>query len=71
MKRGKPKNICPKCGGRIVVEADGSYGTVFYLRRDGTMGHKIRDFKYEYSGELSYYCSKCSESFDKKELGIK
>lgn len=62
------KNICPKCGGKIVAEATGSYGTVYYLRRDGTVGHKLRDIKYEHSGDVSYYCANCREFYDKKDV---
>lgn len=58
------KNICPKCGGKIVAEAIGNYGTVYYLRKDGTIGRKLRKVMYEHSGDWMYYCTGCGENYD-------
>lgn len=60
-------NICPKCGGKIIVELFGTYGTIHYLRKDGTIGHKIRETKYEYTGDELYYCSQCGYTIDEVE----
>ena len=59
------KNVCPKCGGRIVAEAIGNYGTIFYLRKDGTVGRKLREIRYEHSGDWMYYCTECGENYEK------
>ena len=64
----KVKNRCPKCDGRIVAEAIGNYGTVFYLRDNGTIGHKLRSVKYEHTGEWLFYCDECGEQFDESVL---
>lgn len=57
-------NICPKCGGKIVAEYFGLYGTIYYLRKDGTLGHEIKNIKYEHTGDYLYYCSNCGETMD-------
>ena len=62
------KNICPKCGGLIVAEAIGNYGTVFYVKKDGSIGRKLREIKYEHSGDWMYYCSRCGEGFEEESF---
>lgn len=62
------KNICPQCGGQIVAEAVGNYGTVFYLRKDGSIGRKLRTVRYEHSGDWMYYCTKCGKNFEEKDF---
>lgn len=60
-------NICPKCGGRIVAEAFGSYGTVFYVRKDGSLGRQLRNVKYGGNGDWIYYCPECGEQIKEKQ----
>ena len=62
------KNICPKCGGKIVAEAIGDYGIVFYLRKDGTIGRKLREVKYGHAGVWMYYCTDCGENYEEKNI---
>ena len=51
-----------------MAEAIGNYGTIFYLRKDGAIGHKMREIKYEHSGDWMYYCMKCGESYEEKDI---
>jgi len=68
-KAEKPKrNICPNCGGRIYAEALGTYGTIYNLRRDGSVGCEIRNVKYGYNGDWLFYCTKCGTNFEEKEI---
>ena len=60
-------NICPKCGGKIIVEQFGQYGTIYFLRKDGTLGHKIRDIKYDHADDYLYYCSQCGYMIDEMD----
>ena len=62
------KNACPKCGGKIVAEAVGSYGILYYIRKDGTLGRKLREAKYECTGEWLYYCPVCGTNYDKEDI---
>lgn len=62
------KNICSKCGGKIVAEAFGSYGTVYYIRKNGETGHKIREIKYDHTGDWMYYCTECGENYEQKDI---
>ena len=57
-------NRCPKCGGRLVAEAVGNYGTIFEVKQDGSVGKKLRRVIYEHSGEWMCYCANCGESYD-------
>lgn len=68
MKDKNAKNVCPKCGGMIVAEAIGNYGTVYYLRKDGKIGRRIRRVMYSHSGEWMYYCTGCGESYEEKDI---
>lgn len=58
----KAKNICIRCGGHLVAEAVGHYGTLFYIKRDGSIGHKIKSVTYEGTGDWMYYCSDCGKT---------
>ena len=58
------KGVCSKCNHNLVVEYVGNYGTIYYLRKDGSEGHKIKSIKYEFSGNYFVYCPNCGESYD-------
>jgi len=60
--------ICEECGGRIVAEAVGQYGTIYYLRKDGTIGRMLRRVKYEHTGQWLYYCPDCGENYDEEYI---
>lgn len=60
--------ICEKCGGRIVAEAIGNYGIIYYLRKNGEIGRKLRKIKYECNGEWMYYCTQCGENYDEEYI---
>ena len=68
MKTKSKKNICPKCGGNVVAEAIGNYGTVHYIKQNGEIGRALREYKYEHSGEWMYYCTGCGENFERWPL---
>ncbi len=43
---GKLKlNRCSKCGGRLVAEATGNYGTIFEVKQDGSVGCPDKEVK--------------------------
>ncbi len=56
--------VCLDCGASLVVEYIGSYGTVYRLRRDGTVGARMKSIKYEHSGDYMVYCPKCGHGFE-------
>lgn len=59
------KNICPECGGRLLIEAVGNYGDVFRMKRNGEMYKRpIRRYIYEYSGDFMVYCENCKKIFE-------
>ena len=62
----KAKNICPKCGGPLVIEYFGSYGSVYKINRDGTESkRRLRRIMYEESGgDAIIYCDKCKEELN-------
>ena len=62
------KNVCSKYGGKIVAEAIENYGTIFYLRKDGTIGRKLKTIKYEHSGDWMFYCSNCGENYEERDI---
>lgn len=57
-------NRCPECGGRLVAEATGNYGTIFEVKQDGSVGRKLRRVIYEHSGDWMYYCADCGRGYD-------
>lgn len=57
-------NRCQKCGGRLVAEAIGTYGTVLDVKQDGSVGRKLRRMIYEHSGEWMCYCTDCGWNCD-------
>ena len=66
----KAKNICPDCGGKLLIEAIGSYGDVYRMKSDGKISKKrIRRFIYEGSGEYLIYCENCKNIFDSSKYG--
>lgn len=60
------RNICKYCGGKLVVEYIGSYGSVYALKGDGTpRKRRIRRTLYEESCDSPMiYCSKCGRTAD-------
>lgn len=64
------RNICPKCGGRLLIEAIGNYGDVYRMKADGEMS-KVRLRRTIYAGTDSYliYCEDCRETFDIEDYG--
>ena len=50
------KNICPVCGGKLLIEAVGNYGDVYRMKKNGKMSKtRLRRFIYENSGEYMVY----------------
>ena len=65
-----PKNICPECGGKLLIEAIGNYGDVCYMKQDGTESKtRIRRYIYEHSGDFMIYCESCGNSVDSSKYG--
>lgn len=62
------KCICPKCGGSLVIEYVGTYGTIYHIRQDGTIGRRLRSAKYEHSGDYMVYCQNCGAGLDGRFL---
>lgn len=60
----KKKVVCPECGGNLIYEAIGNYGTLYYVRQDGRVGRRLKSIMYEYSGDVMVYCSKCSNGYE-------
>ncbi len=55
-------NKCRFCGGPLVIEYVGSYGTVYLLKKDGTpRKKKMKTFMYEQNSgdEAMVYCWDC------------
>ena len=59
-----PKNICKYCGGKLVIEFIGSYGSVYPLKKNGQAGHRrIKRILYEESNDTPMiYCWDCGKS---------
>ena len=65
------KNICPICGGKLLVEAIGNYGDVYRLKANGEMSKKrIKRFVYETSGQYMVYCEDCGNSVEASDYGF-
>lgn len=62
----EPKNRCPFCGGRLVIEFFGSYGAIYPLKKDGTQcKNRIRRVIYEEDGDSPLvYCIDCGKAKD-------
>ena len=58
------KNKCRICGGRIVAEDFGTYGRVFYIRKNGEIGRFLRR-RIDEGGtnEYIYYCEACLHDY--------
>ena len=65
------KNICPKCGGKLLIEAVGNYGDVYRMKKNGEMSKvRVRRFIYECSGDYMIYCEDCGNTVDAKDYGF-
>lgn len=70
MSKKNPKNICPECGGRLLIEAIGNYGDVYRMKADEEMSKtRIRRHIYETSGDFLIYCEDCGNSVDASDYG--
>lgn len=67
--KGKAKNICRYCGGKLVIEYFGNYGAVYPLKRNGEEGkRRIKRVLYEESGsDYLIYCQACGRQLDATE----
>ena len=67
----KAKNVCPVCGGKLLIEAVGNYGDVYRMKKNGEMSTKrIRRCVYETSGDYMVYCEDCGNSVPASEYGF-
>jgi len=67
----KAKNVCPECGGKLLIEAVGNYGDVFRMKKNGEMSKKrIRRHIYESSGDFMIFCEECGNTVDPREYGF-
>ena len=64
----KKKVVCPECGGNLIYEAIGNYGTLYYVRQDGRVGRRLKSIMYEHSGDAMVYCSKCSSGYEFRNM---
>ena len=65
------RNICPECGGRLLIEAVGAYGDVYRMRANGEMGKvRLRRTIYETTGEYLIYCEKCGKNYSTEKYGF-
>ena len=64
--------VCPECGGNLIYEAIGSYGTIYYVCKDGRIGRKLKSIQYEHSGDAMVYCAECCSGYEfrRTENGI-
>ena len=64
------KNICKKCGGKLVIEFIGNYGAVYPLKANGQPAkQRIRRIIYEESGDYPLiYCRECGMTVDPEEF---
>ena len=60
------KNICKYCGGPLVIEFIGSYGSVYPMRENGEPGkRRIKRILYEEDANgCMVYCRKCGRAQD-------
>ena len=60
---------CSKCGNNLVIEYIGNYGTIYSIRRDGTIGRRIKSVKYGVSSDgYMVYCPSCGAGYDGRFL---
>ena len=65
------KNICPECGGRLLIETVGTYGDIYRMQTNGEIGKvRLRRTMYESTGEHLIYCEKCGKNFPAEEYGF-
>ena len=65
------RNICPKCGGKLLIEAIGNYGDIYRMRADGEMSkRRIKRVIYGGTGDYIIYCEQCSITFDTEDYGF-
>ena len=66
----RAKNICQHCGGKLLIEAIGSYGDVYRMLQNGEVSRRrIKRYTYEHSGDYMIYCEKCGNSVDPGQYG--
>ena len=61
----RAKNICKYCGGKLLIEYIGSYGSVYAMKADGEPSkNRIRRILYEENdgGEPIVYCGQCGRT---------
>ena len=65
------KNICPECGGKLLIEALGTYGDVYRMNKNGDMSKaRVKRVIYESSGDFLIYCEDCGNAVDEKGYGF-
>lgn len=65
------RNICPKCGGKLLIETIGNYGDIYRMRADGEMSkRRIKRIVYDGTDGYMIYCEQCRETFDTKDYGF-
>lgn len=62
------KCFCPKCGGDLVIEYIGNYGTIYRINKNGTIGRREKRIMYESGGDYMVYCKMCGEGYDGRLL---
>ena len=65
------KNICPDCGGKLLIEAIGNYGDIYRMRADGEMSkRRMKRVVYEGTEQYMIYCERCRNTFDTSDYGF-
>ena len=66
-----PKNICPNCGGKLIIEVIGNYGDIYHMKADGEIPkRRIRRVVYEGADQYLIYCERCNNNFDPDDYGF-
>jgi hypothetical protein len=60
--------VCPECGGNLIYEAIGNYGTLYYVCKDGRIGRKLKSIQYDYSGDAMVYCAECGSGYEFRRI---
>jgi len=60
------KNKCPKCGGRLVAEYNGTYGDIYLIGKTGVIfKRRFKRCIYEHDGDAPMiYCFDCGTGIE-------
>lgn len=71
MRNTEDRNVCPECGGKLLIEAVGTFGDIYRMKKNGEMSkRRIARRIYDTTGGYLVYCGKCGAQMEAEDYGF-